>query len=80
MKTFKQRNKKCNRIQVGKSEESVKNLKFMISKLITLTKATTGKRGAKGSGIINEIEALLHEVPLGRYKLEICWHRRCQRP
>ena len=39
-------------------------------------KATIEERVAKGYGIISDIKALLHEVPLGRYRLEMGMHLR----
>ena len=34
-------------------------------------KATVADRVAKGHGIVSEIKAILNEVPLGKYKLEM---------
>ena len=77
---------KCNRIHIGKKLDTCPELKIHETKMnnssqekylgdfINTTgniKATVADRVAKGYGILSEIKAILNEVPLGRYKLEI---------
>ena len=79
-------NKKCNRIHIGKQPNPCPGLKIheaemnnstqekYLGDLINTTgniKATVADRVARGYGIISEIRAIIGEVPLGRYKLEI---------
>ena len=53
--------KKCSKIHVGKSSDS------WPAKI----KETIGDRKSKGYGIVSEIPAILNEIPLGIYKLEM---------
>ena len=86
MKKLTLSDKKCNRIHVGKPQEACQDLKVHDSKmnnsdqekylgdLVNKTgkiKAAIDERVAKGYGIVSEIKAILHEIPLGRYKLEM---------
>ena len=79
-------NRKCSRIHIGKKSDACPDLKIHDDKmkdsteekylgdLINTTgniKATVADRIARGYGIISEIRAIINEVPLGRYKLEI---------
>ena len=78
--------KKCSRIHVGKQTSPCPELKIHASKMKDSTqekylgdivnttgnvKETVADRIAKGYGIVSEIRAILSEIPLGRYKLEI---------
>ena len=77
---------KCNRIHIGKQVGSCPDLKVhdaqmndsnqekYLGDLVNKTgniKATVADRVAKGHGIVSEIKAILNEVPLGKYKLEM---------
>ena len=77
---------KCNRIHIGKNVEPCPELKTHNEKMkdssqekylgdfVNSTgnvKATVADRIGKGYGIVSEIRAILNEIPLGRYKLEI---------
>ena len=77
--------KKCNRIHIGKQQkcpelkvhnqkmndsESEKYLGDIVDKSGKI-KATISERVAKGYGIISEIQPILKEGPLRKYKLEM---------
>ena len=78
--------KKCHQIHIGKPSNNCPELKVHKNKMRKSeserylgdivdkrgnVKATIADRVAKGYGIISEIQAILKEVPLGKYKLEI---------
>ena len=78
--------KKCSRIHIGKNSDNCSELKVHQSIMKNSTREkylgdyidTTGKikatlddRIQKGYGILSEIRAIINEVPLGKYKLEI---------
>ena len=77
---------KCSRIHVGKKTEQCPELKVHNAKMKDSTqekylgdlvnttgniKETVADRVAKGYGIVSEIKAILSEIPLGKYKLEV---------
>ena len=86
MKKIKLSHKKCSRIHVGKITndcpelnihgEKMKNsnqekyLGDLVDKSGSI-KPTIQDRIAKGYGILSEIKAILEEIPLGKYKLEM---------
>ena len=86
MKKLTLSKKKCNRIHIGKGNEKCQELKIhetimknserekylgdYIDKSGKI-KATIDDRISKGWGILSEIKAIINEVPLGKYKVEI---------
>ena len=86
MKKLKLSEKKCSRIHVGKVSMDCPDLKVHQSTMKSSNqerylgdlvdssgtiKATIQDRISKGYGIISEIKAILSEIPLGKYKLEM---------
>ena len=86
MKKLTLSKKKCSRIHIGKQVENCSELFIHESKMKNSNKekylgdyvdssgkikATIQDRISKGYGILSEIRAIINEVPLGRYKLEI---------
>ena len=78
--------KKCSKIHVGKSSDSCPDLKIHKNSMKNSTqekylgdqlvntakiKETIEDRKSKGYGIVSEILAILNEIPLGIYKLEM---------
>ena len=86
MKKLKLSHKKCNRIHLGRSEEPCQELRIHEQEMMNSekekylgdyidksgkVKSTLEDRISKGWGILSEIKAILNEVPLGKYKIEI---------
>ena len=86
MKKLRFSSKKCNRIHVGKTKQVCQDLEIHEMKMRNSEKekylgdyihssgkikATLEDRTNKGWGIVSEIKAILNEVPLGKYKVEI---------
>ena len=86
MKKLTLSHKKCNRIHIGKSKDACQELKVHESQMKNSDKekylgdfidksgklkSTIEDRAGKGWGILSEIKAILNEVPLGKYKVEI---------
>ena len=78
--------KQCSKIQVGKQTTSCPDRKVHDSRMkdskqekylgdqlnhTGKIKETINERVSKGYGIVNEILALIEEIPLGKYRLEI---------
>ena len=85
-KKLKLSEKKCSRIHLGKTTKDCLDLKVHQTKMknskqekylgdiVDCTgsiKATVQERISRGWGIISEIKAILSEIPLGKYKLEM---------
>ena len=77
---------KCARIHVGKRQRPCKPLKVHEEKMINAengkylgdivscsgcVKQTVAERVSKGYGIVSEIKAILEEIPLGKYKVDM---------
>ena len=86
MKKLKLNQKKCNRIHIGKNNNACPELKVHDEKMNNSNqekylgdilsssgsiKATISQRVSKGYGILSEIKAIIDEIPLGNYKLEM---------
>ena len=86
MKKLTLSKKKCNRIHIGKVNEMCQELKVHETTMKNSErekylgdyidksgkiKATIDDRISKGWGILSEIKAIINEVPLGKYKVEI---------
>ena len=86
MKKLKLGANKCSRIHIGKKNCNCKELKvhteimknsvkeMYLGDYITPvggTKDTISDRVAKGYGLLNEIKAIIQEIPLGKYKVDI---------
>ena len=91
MKKLTLSNIKCHRLHIGEKVGLCPELKIHEDKMnessqekylgdmINTTgniKATVADRISRGHGIVSEIRAILNEVPLGRYKLEMGLHLR----
>ena len=74
IKNKKDKNTQCSDLKVHESEMKDSNQEKYLGDLINSTgtiRSTVEQRKSKGFGIVNEIIAILDEIPLGRYRLEI---------
>ena len=77
---------KCARIHIGKRQRPCKSLKVHDGKMVSAengkylgdyvsssgcVKQTVAERVSKGYGIVSEIKAIIEEIPLGKYKVDI---------